>query len=88
MSELFSVDDLFITVRDTSLRAYNRAAFMSANFGDKPRLMHSYVTYLCSLDSSALREINKVQNDIRKYGRITIQNILKYRINPYDQYEV
>ena len=85
MLELFNYDDLFITVRDTTLRAYNRATFIDANLRDKPKLRRVYFDYLRSIDSDALRHMNSVRGAIRKHGRTTIQNILKYRTNPYDE---
>jgi len=87
MSDVFSFDDLFITVRDSSLRAYNRLVFVTNNYGDKPKLKRRYLSAVRELDMRALEEINAIQRQLNASGPVAVQRVLKYRTNPYEDHE-
>ena len=78
----FTIDELFVTVRDKSLRAYNRLMFLTANYHNKPKLRRLYIQNVCHLEPEALKEIRRIEQKIKELGRATIQYILKYRCNP------
>jgi len=88
MSNIFTFEDLFITVRDKQLRAYNRLVLF-ANLTEKvPKVAQQYLRYVKEIDSSAAQEFATLKRSLRKEGLSTVQKRLKYRTNPYENTEV
>lgn len=83
MAEIFDIEELFITVRDKHLRAYNRLVFVTNNYRDMVQLLQLYMETLQDIDAKALDEIEEIRDMVVESGRIPIQKMLKYRINPY-----
>lgn len=81
-NEIFSFEDLFITVRNTQLRAYNRL-MLATNFEEIRGLSRRYLRHIQEIDGNGMQEISLLKRQIRKHGLITVQKQIKFFTNPY-----
>ncbi|MBL4888646.1 MAG: hypothetical protein COB59_11155 [Rhodospirillaceae bacterium] len=79
---MFDFDDLFITVVDKKLRAFNRLMFITANYLDKPILKSAYFECIRYREPNCLFEIETVKQQIKKKGLLFFRKSMKDHTNP------
>ena len=82
--DMFDLEDLFFTVRDPSLRAFNRLIFTEHNFSWSPKLAVEYFTIIRRYDHDSLHHISEIQKQIEEQGMVAVRNKLKFLINVED----
>lgn len=84
---LWSIDELFLTVRDNELRAYNRVMFMVANYKRFPALAARYRQVIASICASDGRDIELIRNKLNKEGHCTIVKKMANRLDNVSEKE-
>lgn len=71
MRDLFELADLFITVRDKELRAFNRVIFTEGHLSGIRGAKKEYLSLIAEMDRSELQELERMKRKLRREAKET-----------------